>query len=94
MAYKLGLCVPLEKLSAVAVAPDTALYLQMARVRLELGRHSKNKGLRIIFIHGKGDGTLRQAILDYVKESHPAFACFDAPFDKYGHLGATAVEIR
>lgn len=51
------------------------------------------KGQRIVFIHGKGEGVLRRAILDDLKLRWPKCDAQDASFQQYG-FGATMVTIH
>ena len=48
---------------------------------------------RIVFIHGKGDGVLRKALLDELKRKYPTFRHQDASFQEYG-FGATMITIK
>ncbi|EJX07796.1 DNA mismatch repair protein [gut metagenome] len=57
-----------------------------------MNEHLKHKGRRIIFIHGKGDGVLRQAILRELRVHYPQSRYQDASFREYGY-GATMVTI-
>ena len=50
----------------------------------------RKKGQRIVFIHGKGDGVLRKAILTELKTKYPACKWQDASFKEYGY-GATMI---
>ena len=51
------------------------------------------KGQRIVFIHGKGEGVLRKAILDDLRLHYPKCESQDASFQQYG-FGATMVIIH
>lgn len=55
--------------------------------------HMGEKGFRIIFIHGKGDGVLRKAIIDELKYRYKSCDYQDASFQQYG-FGATMVTIH
>jgi dsDNA-specific endonuclease/ATPase MutS2 len=55
--------------------------------------HLKEKGRKIVFIHGKGDGTLRAALLKELRSRYKQCAVQDASFREYG-FGATMVTIR
>ncbi len=55
--------------------------------------HLNQKGKKLVFIHGKGDGVLRQAILSELKKKYPSCYSQDASFKEYG-FGATMVTIR
>ena len=52
----------------------------------------RKKGQRIVFIHGKGDGVLRKAILTELKVKYPQCRWQDASFKEYGY-GATMVTV-
>lgn len=55
---------------------------------------NRNKpGQKIVFIHGKGEGVLRRALLDELRRKWPACAVQDASFQEYG-FGATQVTIH
>lgn len=51
------------------------------------------KGKKIIFIHGKGDGVLRKAIIDELNYKYKSCEYQDASFQQYG-FGATMVIIH
>lgn len=51
------------------------------------------KGTRIVFIHGKGDGVLRNALLKELKTKYSRCTWQDASFREYG-FGATMVTVR
>ena len=55
--------------------------------------HLGTPGQRIVFIHGKGEGVLRRAILDELARHYPACEVQDASFKEYG-FGATQVTIH
>ena len=69
------------------------LNYQLDVVRKTLDEHIKEKGKRIVFIHGKGDGVLRNAIAQELRRKYPRCASQDASFQKYG-FGATMVIIK
>ena len=58
-----------------------------------LEEHKKEKGCKIVFIHGKGEGVLRQAIIKELKYKYKSYTYQDASFQEYGY-GATMVTIR
>ena len=61
---------------------------------LEVMEKYKNKReQRIVFIHGKGDGVLRKALLEELKRKYPNCRHQDASFQEYG-FGATMVTIK
>ncbi len=51
------------------------------------------RGSKIVFIHGKGDGVLRKAIIDELKRKYSRCKWQDASFQEYGY-GATMVTIN
>ncbi|MBQ8422747.1 MAG: DUF2027 domain-containing protein [Coprobacter sp.] len=69
------------------------LQLQLQTFRDTLDAHRKEKGRKIVFIHGKGDGVLRRAILDELQRRYKNYDYQDASFREYG-FGATQVTIR
>ena len=48
---------------------------------------------KIVFIHGKGDGVLRKAVIDELKRKYSNCRYQDASFQEYG-FGATMVTIN
>jgi dsDNA-specific endonuclease/ATPase MutS2 len=69
------------------------LDYQMDVFRKTLADYRNKKGTRIVFIHGKGDGVLRKAILDEMKRVYKSYGVQDASFREYGY-GATMVTIK
>ena len=69
------------------------LQYQLKKFHEVMRAHIKEQGQRIVFIHGKGEGVLRKAILDELKRHYPACAVQDASFREYG-FGATQVTIH
>ena len=69
------------------------LQLQLDTVRKTMREHSKRKGQKIVFIHGKGDGVLRKAVRDLLKKEWPKADLQDASFQEYG-FGATLVTVK
>lgn len=55
--------------------------------------HAKERGRRIVFIHGKGEGVLRAELLKELRRYYPRCTHQDASFREYG-FGATMVTIR
>ncbi len=66
---------------------------QMNVFRKTMEEHIKEKGRRIVFIHGKGEGILRSAIISELKHKYKSCTYQDASFQQYG-FGATMVVIR
>ncbi len=69
------------------------LEYQLGVFRKTLDEYRNRKGTRIVFIHGKGDGVLRRAILDELKRKYKNCSSQDASFREYG-FGATLVTIH
>lgn len=65
---------------------------QMKVFREKMNEYLRDKGRRIVFIHGNGDGVLRKAILTEMKYSYKTCRHQDASFQQYG-FGATMVTI-
>lgn len=66
---------------------------QVGVFRRVMDEHIKEKGRRIVFIHGKGDGVLRKAVIDTLKDKYKSCEYQDASFQQYG-FGATMVIIH
>ena len=58
-----------------------------------LAEYANKKGQKIIFIHGKGEGVLRNAIIKELNYKYKRYQYQDASFREYG-FGATQVTIR
>ena len=56
-------------------------------------QYKNDKGRRIVFIHGKGEGVLRNALLQELKSKYRRCTYQDASFREYG-FGATMVKIK
>ena len=69
------------------------LLYQLDKFRETIDAHKKHIGQKIVFIHGKGEGVLRKAILDELKRRYPRCEAQDASFREYG-FGATQVTIK
>jgi hypothetical protein len=69
------------------------LNYQLDVVRNTLNENLKFKNKKIVFIHGKGDGVLRNAIGQELRRKYPRCISQDASFQKYG-FGATMVIIK
>ena len=65
---------------------------QMKVFREKMNEYLRDKGRKIVFIHGNGDGVLRKAILTELKYSYKTCRHQDASFQQYG-FGATMVTI-
>lgn len=69
------------------------LNYQLDKFREVMEQYKNKREQRIVFIHGKGDGVLRKALLDELKRKYPACRHQDASFQEYG-FGATMVTIK
>lgn len=69
------------------------LEYQLDVFRKTLEQYKDRKGLKLIFIHGKGEGVLRKALIHELKYRYKQYAYQDASFREYGY-GATQVTIR
>lgn len=69
------------------------LNYQLDKFREVMEQYKSKREKKIIFIHGKGEGVLRKAILDELKKKYKNCIWQDASFQEYG-FGATEVTIR
>ena len=69
------------------------LQYQIDKFHAVLDEYKDNRGQRIVFIHGKGDGVLRKEIETQLKTRYKTYYFQDASFREYG-FGATLVMIR
>jgi nicotinamide riboside kinase len=69
------------------------LEYQLSIFHQTLEKFNNKKGQKIVFIHGKGEGVLRSAILTALKTKYKHYLYQDASFKNYG-FGATMVIIK
>lgn len=69
------------------------LNYQLDKFREVMEQYKNKREQRIVFIHGKGDGVLRKALLDEMERKYSACKTQDASFQEYG-FGATMVTIK
>ncbi len=69
------------------------LDYQLNKFREVMDENKRNKGQKIVFIHGKGDGILKNAILKELKNNYKSVYFQDASFREYGY-GATMITIK
>lgn len=69
------------------------LNRQVDEFRYVMDANRQHKGKKIVFIHGKGEGVLRNALLKELNHSYKGNEVQDASFREYG-FGATQVIIR
>lgn len=73
--------------------PSDILNYQLETFRNTLKLYGKKKGQKIVFIHGKGEGVLRRALINDLQYRFKHYHYQDASFQEYGY-GATQVTIR
>lgn len=69
------------------------LDLQLSTAKEVMRKHEKRIGQKIVFIHGKGDGVLRDKLRSMLRRDYPKAELQDASFREYG-FGATLVTIH
>ena len=69
------------------------LDCQLREFRRVMDENIKNKGQKIVFIHGKGEGVLRNELIKELKRVYRGCTWQDASFREYG-FGATMVVIH
>ncbi len=69
------------------------LNVQLDKFRETMKQFESKKGQKIVFIHGKGEGVLRNAILAELKTKYKNYPYQDASFKEYG-FGATMITIK
>jgi hypothetical protein len=69
------------------------LNYQLDKFREVMNANIKHIGAKIVFIHGKGEGVLRNALLSDLRKRYPRCTAQDASFREYG-FGATLVTIH
>lgn len=69
------------------------LEVQLDEFRRVMNENINRKGAKVVFIHGKGEGVLRKALLDELKRKYPRCEAQDASFREYG-FGATLITIK
>ena len=72
--------------------PKDILDYQVSKFRQTMEAHKKEKGKRIVFIHGKGEDVLRKELWKRLTLEYPSCDKQDASFLRYG-FGATMVTI-
>ena len=69
------------------------LNYQLDKFREVMEFYKNKREQKIVFIHGKGDGVLRKAVIDELKRKYNSCRYQDASFQEYG-FGATLVTIK
>lgn len=75
------------------LSPSDILNHQLDVFRKTLKDYEKQRGTKIVFIHGKGEGVLRKAIVNELQYRYKSYTYQDASFQEYGY-GATQVTIK
>ena len=75
------------------LSPGVLLNTQLTEFRIIMDRNIRKKGQRIVFIHGKGEGVLREALVKELRHRYRNCTYEDASFQQYG-FGATMVTIH
>lgn len=69
------------------------LHFQLDVFKKTMDENKKKKGQKIVFIHGKGEGVLRHALVHELNYRYKSCTYQDASFQVYGY-GATQVTIK
>ncbi|MEG0647941.1 MAG: DUF2027 domain-containing protein, partial [Bacteroides sp.] len=69
------------------------LRYQLDKFNEVMEKYKTRREQKIVFIHGKGDGVLRKALLEELRKKYSACKSQDASFQEYG-FGATMVTIK
>lgn len=69
------------------------LHYQLDVFKKTMDENKKKKGQKIVFIHGKGEGVLRHALVHELNYRYKSSTYQDASFQEYGY-GATQVTIK
>jgi len=69
------------------------LDIQLEKVKNEMQSAIQSRAKRIVFIHGVGQGVLKQEVARLLKSKYPKYTFQDASFKEYGY-GATMVMLR
>lgn len=79
--------------STAGMSNTEMLEVQLKEFRRVMDENLSKKGRKIVFIHGKGEGVLRSALIKELKYRYKGCTYQDASFREYG-FGATQVTIR
>lgn len=79
--------------STAGMSHTDILKYQLEVFNNTLEEYKQKKGMKIIFIHGKGEGVLRNAIIKELRYRYKSYSYQDASFQEYGY-GATQVTIH
>ena len=79
--------------TTAGMSASDILNYQLDVFRRTLKEYEKHRGTRIVFIHGKGEGVLRKALVNELQYRYKQYTWQDASFREYGY-GATQVTIK
>jgi dsDNA-specific endonuclease/ATPase MutS2 len=79
--------------STTGLTNTDMLNVQLDTFRKTMAEYKNKKGQKIIFIHGKGAGVLKNALLSELKLKYKHFPVQDASFKESG-FGATMIPIK
>ena len=79
--------------TTAGMSPTDILEYQLDVFRRTVEEYKAQRGKKLIFIHGKGEGVLRHAIIHELNYRYKHYFYQDASFREYGY-GATQVTIR
>lgn len=79
--------------STAGLTNSEMLDVQLREFRRVMDENANRHGQKIVFIHGKGEGVLRKAVLDELKRKYKNCEAQDASFREYG-FGATLVTVH
>ncbi len=79
--------------STAGLSAKDILDYQLKVFRDTLADYAGSKGQKIVFIHGKGEGVLRRALIHELTYKYKTYTYQDASFQEYGY-GATQVTVR
>ena len=77
--------------TTAGMQPKDILDYQLDIFRKAMEEHKQERGRKLVFIHGKGNGVLRNAIVAALKREYKTCTFQDASFQEYGY-GATLVK--
>lgn len=79
--------------TTAGMQPAEILGYQLEIFDRKMKELARKPGAEVIFIHGKGEGVLRKALLDRLRLKYPRCEAQDASFLEYG-FGATKITIH
>jgi Icc-related predicted phosphoesterase len=79
--------------STAGMSNADILEYQLKKFNEVMTENLHHKNQKIVFIHGKGDGVLKNALLKEIKTKYKRCVAQDASFQEYG-FGATMIIIK